>query len=77
MKMNGTRARLVPLGHGELVPIELRIGSDRIDVFIDQSGIHFQQKHSVTRGHLPWDVAIAMSLLPEGVRRAGSSSRAA
>ena len=71
MKMNGTRARLVPLGHGELVPIELRIGSDRIDVFIDQSGIHFQQKHSVTRGHLPWDVAIAMSLVPApGKRRA-------
>ena len=72
MKMNGTRARLVPLGQGELVPIELRIGSDRIDVFIDQSGIHFRQEHGAARGHLPWDVAIAMSLVPEAAKRSAS-----
>jgi len=70
MKMNGTRARLVSLAHGEQVPIELTFGSQRIDVFIDHRGIHFRQENgSAAEGHLPWDLAIAMSLVPEAMRR--------
>ena len=69
MKMNGTRKRLLQLAHDPVVPIELHIGSDRIDVWLDHSGIHFRQGDGrVTEGHLPWDVAIAMSLLPAELR---------
>lgn len=65
MQMNGTRTRLVSLARDELVPVELHIGSNRIDVWLDHRGIHFRQEDgSVTEGHLPWEVAIAMSLVP-------------
>lgn len=65
MQMNGTRARLVSLARDELVPVELCIGSHRIDVWLDHRGIHFrQQDGAVAEGHLPWEVAIAMSLVP-------------
>lgn len=70
MQMNGTRARLVTLARDELVPVELRIGSDRIDVWIDHRGIHFRQEDGRgTEGHLPWELAIALSLVPQEGRR--------
>ncbi len=69
---NGTRERLVPLAPDEQVPVELQIGRERIEVWLDQRGIHFRQEDGPAReGLLPWDLAIAMSLVPgEWQRRA-------
>ena len=65
MKMNGTRKSLVAIRSDERIPVELRFGEHRIDVWLDHRGIHFRQEEGhVTEGHLPWDVAIAMSLMP-------------
>ncbi len=50
-----------------LVPIELRIGHEVIDVWLDEHGIHFQQEGGGPSGVLPWGVAIAMSLVPPGL----------
>ncbi len=58
--------------------LELAIGDEVIEVRVDREGIHFRHASGeASEGCLPWDVAIAMSLLPEGVRRSASSSRAA
>ena len=67
MDINGTRESSALPAPGPVgdVPWELRIGSDRIDVWFDQRGIHFRQREGgTTQGHLPWDLAIAMSLVP-------------
>lgn len=69
MEMNGARQRLVTLARDELVPMELTIGCERIEVFLDHSGIHFQQQDSPTKGHLSWELAIALALVPEQWRR--------
>lgn len=72
MRTNGTRAGFVPLGENECVPVELRIGSESVQVFLDHGGIHFRQVGEpgrVTEGHLRWEDAIAMSLLPPEWRR--------
>ena len=57
--------------HGfESLPLELRIGSEIVRIWLDDKGIHF--RHPLggrTEGVLPWDVAIAMSLVPEHARR--------
>jgi len=52
------------------VPVELCIGMEIIDVWLDEHGIHFRQEgaHAI-EGLLPWGVAIAMSLLPPGLPR--------
>ncbi len=58
--------------------LELVVGDEVIEVRVDREGIHFRHASGeASEGCLPWDVAIAMSLLPEGVRRSASSSRAA
>ena len=57
------------LGFG-LLPLELRIGSEIVSIWLDDKGIHF--RHPIgghTEGVLPWDVAMAMSLVPEHARR--------
>jgi hypothetical protein len=52
------------------VPVELCIGREIIDVWLDDQGIHFRQEGaSASEGVLPWGVAIAMSLLPPGLPR--------
>jgi hypothetical protein len=51
-----------PLERG--VRLELLIGRETIGVSIDGAGIHFRHADgSGTEGHLPWSVAIAMSLV--------------
>ena len=65
MKLNGARRRLMTLSRDELVPVELHLGSQQVDVWIDHEGIHFRQgDENPTVGHLPWELAIAMSLVP-------------
>ncbi len=67
---NGTRQRMIDLARDERVPVELRIGPERIEVWLDQRGIHFRQDDgSVREGVLPWELAIAMSLVPGEWRR--------
>ncbi len=72
---NGTRQRMIDLARDERVPVELRIGPERIEVWLDQRGIHFRQEEGSSRESLlPLDVAIAMSLVPgERQRRAYAS----
>ncbi len=73
MKINGTRKRMVSLASDERVPVELRIGQDRIDVWLDHRGIHFRQSGGGA-GDLPWDVALAMSLVPPDRRPRGPAA---
>ena len=50
--------------------MELRIGRETVSIWFDDSGIHFRQAEGrQTEGVLPWDVAMAMSLVPEELRR--------
>jgi hypothetical protein len=59
--------------HRRGVPLELVIGGETIRVWLDETGIHFRHPDgSRTEGHLPWSVAIAMSLLPPDVPRVGT-----
>jgi hypothetical protein len=45
-------------------PLELQIGQEIIDVWVDDTGIHFHQAGSRhPGGTLPWGIAIAMSLI--------------
>jgi len=59
------------------VPLDLVIrdkgdgAGETIRVWLDETGIHFHSEGSRAEGHLPWSVAIAMSLLPPDVPRAG------
>lgn len=53
--------------------LELAIGDEVIEVRVDREGIHFRHAGGgAAEGCLPWDVAIAMSLLPEGLRRSAA-----
>jgi len=55
------------------VPLELVIGRETIRVWLDDAGIHFRHAEgSRTEGHLPWSVAIAMSLIPANLPRMGT-----
>lgn len=55
------------------VPLELVIGRETIRVWLDDAGIHFRHADgSPTEGHLPWSVAIAMSLIPANSPRMGT-----
>ena len=55
------------------VPLELVIGRETIHVWLDDAGIHFRHADgSPTEGHLPWSVAIAMSLIPANSPRMGT-----
>jgi hypothetical protein len=49
---------------------ELLIGHEVVSIWFDARGIHFQHpKGGRTEGVLPWDIAMAMSLVPESRRR--------
>lgn len=53
--------------------VELVVGRETIRVWLDDAGIHFRHTDgSRTEGHLPWGVAIAMSLLPPDLPRMGT-----
>ncbi len=55
------------------VPLELVIGRETIRVWLDDAGIHFRHADgSNAEGHLPWSVAIAMSLIPPDLPRMGT-----
>jgi len=54
------------------VRVELVINGEIIGVWLDETGIHFRADGTRTEGHLPWSVAIAMSLLPPDVPRVGT-----
>ena len=59
------------------VPLDLILSSvggeagETIRVWLDETGIHFVSEGSRAEGHLPWTVAIAMSLLPPDLPRSG------
>jgi hypothetical protein len=71
MERNAPRSSGVPL---DLV-IRHETGNasgETIRVWFDEAGIHFRHSNgSRTEGHLPWSLAIAMSLLPPDVPRVG------
>lgn len=47
----------------------LELEGERIEVRFDAGGIHFcQPGGSGTEGDLPWDLALAVSMLPEEAR---------
>ena len=50
-------------------PVELRIGAETIDVWVDERGIHFRQEGATCASTLPWGQAIAMSLVPRELPR--------
>ena len=55
------------------VPLELVVGRETIRVWLDDAGIHFRHADgSSAEGHLPWTVAIAMSLIPPDLPRMGT-----
>jgi hypothetical protein len=49
--------------------LELAVGNEVIEVRVDRSGIRFRHSGGSVEGHLPWEVALALSLLPEPLRR--------
>ena len=59
--------------HKRGVPLELVVGRETICVWLDDAGIHFRHAEgSSAEGHLPWSVAIAMSLIPPDLPRIGT-----
>ena len=57
--------------------LELAVGDEVIEVRVDRDGIHFRHPEgSEAAGSLPWDLAIALSLLPDSARRTGSTRAA-
>ncbi len=55
---------------GRESPLELHIGQVVVNIWFDAYGIYFRQdEEDAAEGVLPWDVAMAMSLMPEPVRR--------
>ena len=80
MVIDGTRQGMVHPAADEGVPLELRIGDERVGVWIDHQGIHFQSAvRGIDGGVLPWEVALAMALIPREVQptRPGSTPPAA
>lgn len=77
MVIDGTRQGMVHPAAGEGVPLELQIGDERVGVWIDGQGIHFQSSRGIDGGLLPWDVALAMALVPPGIRPSQARSDAA
>lgn len=71
MVIDGTRQGMVHPAAGEGVPLELQIGDERVGVWLDGQGIHFQSASGgLNGGLLPWDVALAMALVPPGMQPA-------
>jgi hypothetical protein len=51
-------------------PLALQIGQEVVNIWFDAEGIHFRHPGGrSTEGILPWDLAMAMSLVPENKRR--------
>ncbi len=59
------------------VSLKLWIDHELIDVWLDDTGIHFRHPSGTsTEGHLPWSVAISTSLLPQALRRVDNANAA-
>lgn len=59
------------------VSLKLWIEGELLDVWLDDTGIHFGHASGTrTEGHLPWRVAIGMSLVPPGLRPSDTASAA-
>ncbi len=59
------------------VSLKLWIDQELIDVWLDDTGIHFRHPSGTqTEGHLPWSVAISTSLLPQALRRVDNANAA-
>ncbi len=59
------------------VSLKLWIDHELIDVWLDDTGIHFRHPSGTsTEGHLPWSVAISTSLLPQALRRVHNANAA-
>ena len=73
MKSEGPTASTAAGGN----QLELQIGRALVNIWFDADGIHFGPRdgHSA-EGLLPWDVAMAMSLIPDSVRRPINTSAA-
>lgn len=72
--MNARGHRAAEPEAAEPLWLELIIGDQRIEVRLDEAGILFRQPGSaLAQGLLPWDMAIAQSLLPEARRRASAA----
>ena len=57
--------------------LELQIGRALVNIWFDADGIHFGPRDGDSaEGLLPWDVAMAMSLIPDSVRRPINTSAA-
>jgi hypothetical protein len=57
--------------------LELAVGDEVIEVRVDRSGIRFRHPcPGSVEGHLPWDVALALSLLPEPLRELARTAAA-
>ncbi len=52
----------------DAVELFLYVNREKVEVRLDADGIHFHQPGGSTDGVLPWSSALAMSLLPAGVR---------
>jgi hypothetical protein len=48
--------------------LELAVGDEIIEVRVDRAGIHFRHPRARSGGSIPWDMALALSLLPEEMR---------
>ncbi len=63
--MGGKANQPGPARSGAGASLELRIGQEVVDIWFDSQGIHFRHPRGKrTEGLLPWDVAMAMSLVP-------------
>ena len=59
------------------VALKLSIDGELLNVWLDDTGIHFRHPSGTrTEGHLPWSVAISMSLLPPSLRRVRDATAA-
>ena len=69
MVISGAQLGMVIPGPGEGVPLEVKIGGERVGVWLDHTGIHFHQAGAEgSKGFLAWETAIAMSLIPRRSR---------
>ena len=59
------------------VAFKLWIRGELVDVWLDDTGIHLGHPSGThTEGHLPWSVAISMSLVPPSLRPQASATAA-
>ena len=69
MLISGVQQGMVTPAACEGVPLEVKIGGECVGIWLDHTGIHFNQPgRGTVTGHLSWETAIAMSLIPPRLR---------